>query len=118
MDGEWSYEYVPPPPSTVELGTSGETLQLTRREDGGYEANGRLIASNETIEAENGNMYRLTRVGNEWTAEFVPQGVTVRLGTSGNSINLTRERTGNTGWAVRHSKAGPFARQPTATATG
>ena len=94
MDDEWSYEYVPPPPSTVKLGTSGEALQLTRREDGRYEVGGRLIASNETIEAENGNMYRLTRVGNEWTAEFVPQGVTVRLGTSGDSINLTREEDG------------------------
>ena len=94
MDGEWSHEYVPPPSSTVDLGTSGETVQLTRREDGRYEADGRLIASNETIEAENGNMYRLTRVGNEWTAEFVPRGVTVRLGTSGSSINLTREEDG------------------------
>ena len=94
MDGEWSYEYVVPDPVSVPLGVSGETLELTRREDGRYEADGRLIASNETIEAENGNMYRLTLVGNEWTAEFVPRGVTVRLGTSGSSIILTREEDG------------------------
>ena len=94
MDGKWSYEYVPPAPFTVPLGRSGQTLELTRREDGRYEADGRLIASNETIEAENGNMYRLTLVGNEWTAEFVPRGVTVRLGTSGSSIILTREEDG------------------------
>ena len=94
MDGEWSYEYVVPDPVSVSLGVSGETLELTRREDGRYEADGRLIASNETIEAENGNMYRLTLVGNEWTAEFVPRGVRVRLGSSGSSIILTREEDG------------------------
>ncbi len=94
MDEEWSYEYVPPPPAAVDLGTSGETLRLTRQEDGRYEANGEVFASGDTFEAENGNMYRLTRLGNEWTAEFVPQGVTVRLGASGNSIVLTREEDG------------------------
>ena len=94
MDGEWSVEYVAPAPASVELGTSGETLQITRREDGRFEADGELVTSGETFETTNGNMYRLTFVNNEWTAEFVPRGVTVTLGTSGDNIVLTREEDG------------------------
>ena len=69
-------------------------MQLTRREDGRYEANGELIGSGDTIQAKNGNMYRLTLVNNQWNVEFVPQGVNVELGTGSNSITLMREQDG------------------------
>ena len=51
MDGEWSVEFVAPAPASVTLGTSGQTVQITRREDGRFEANGQLVTSGETFEA-------------------------------------------------------------------
>ena len=93
-DGEWSAEYVPPPASTVILGNTRERLQITRREDGRYEAEGELIVSEQTVSASNGNMYRLTLVNDEWQVEFVPQSFSVRLGSSGESITLVKEEGG------------------------
>ena len=94
VDGEWSAEYVPPAPSTVTLGETRERLLVTRREDGRYEANGELLVSERPVAAKNGNMYRLTLANNEWTAEFVPQSFTVKLGGSGETINLVKEEGG------------------------
>ena len=67
---------------------------MTRREDGRYEADGELIVSERTVSASNGNMYRLTLVNDEWNVEFVPQGFSVRLGSSGESITLVKEEGG------------------------
>ena len=36
VDGEWSAEFVSPAPAIVTLGTSGQTVQVTQREDGRY----------------------------------------------------------------------------------
>ena len=94
VGGQWTVEYVPAAPSTVTLGTSGERVDLTMREDGGYEVNGQAIISGHIHTASNGNRYRLTKVGGVWRADFVPLEVTLDLGTSGSTVTLRREEDG------------------------
>ena len=94
VGGQWTVVYEPSPPSTVSLGTSGETADLTMREDGGYELNGQAIISGHVHTASNGNMYRLTMEGGVWSADFVPLEITLDLGTSGSTVTLRREEDG------------------------
>ena len=94
VGGQWTVEYVPAAPSTVILGTSGQSVDLTMREDGDYELNGQAIISGHIHTASNGNRYRLTRVGGVWRADFVPLEITLDLGTSGSTVTLRREEDG------------------------
>ena len=93
-DGKWSAAYVAPEPDAVFLGTTGQRVLVTRREDGRYEADGELISADMLVSARNGNMYRLILHSGEWTAEFVPQAFTVALGASGETISIVREEGG------------------------
>ena len=94
VGGQWSAVFVPATPSRVILGTSGETVDLAMREDGGYELGGESIISGYIYPARNGNMYRLTLVNGAWRADFVPSEVDVDLGTSGSIVTLRREEDG------------------------
>ncbi len=96
VDGEWQYTYVPPAPIRVSLGASGEVALLMRRENGSYEIGGTVITSGDSIQADNGNSYRIRFQGDRWTAAFVPAPpVSVTLGMSGLQISLARQEDGS-----------------------
>ena len=86
-DGAWMAEYVPPAPQLVHLGTSGESRQVGRLEDGGYSVNGEALAPGTLITALNGNRYTLTLgADGMWAAAYLeadPQ--RLQLGTSGDA---------------------------------
>ena len=97
-DGGWTAEFVPPAAQLVHLGTSGESRQVSRTEDGGYTVNGEALAPGSLIRAGNGNRYTLTigADGMTWTAVFVegdPQ--RLPLGTSGDApLLIYRQENG------------------------
>lgn len=94
--GTWSVSYVEPPPTRVDLGTSGHSVTLRRNEDGSYRLNGQSFASGSTWRAPNGSTYVLTMDRNgEWSSAFVPAAAQfVVLGTSGTSIGVIRREDG------------------------
>lgn len=90
-EGEWKAEYVAPRPWATALGTSGDALLITRREDGLYEAGDAVFSSGGTVTAANGNQYRLTLVDNTWQVEYLPPEPTaVLLGMSGETVLVER----------------------------
>ena len=93
-EGEWSAEFVPPPPAAVALGMSGLAVLVTRAEDRQYLANGRPIGPDGLFEAANGKSYRLTLGEDGWRSEFLPLTVHVRLGQYGGSLTLRQEEDG------------------------
>ena len=94
-NGAWTVDYLAPPAVTVQLGASGETIQVERQETGLYSANGQLITDGSTYVAANGSSYRLQRVGMAWLATFTAgQPVTVALGQSGTVVVVTRLENG------------------------
>ena len=96
-DGAWVAEFVPPAPQVVHLGTSGESRQVGRLEDGGYTVNGEALAAGTLVMTRNGNRYALT-LGTDgmWAAAYVeadPQ--RLRLGTSGDApLLIYRQENG------------------------
>ena len=93
--GEWRATYVAPAPETVDLGTYGGRVTVTRNEDGSFSAGATTFRSGETVTAANGNEYTLTLRGGRWTAAYVqPPPVRVALGTSGDSVLITRQENG------------------------
>ena len=97
-DGAWMAEFAPPAPQLVHLGTSGESRQVSRTEDGGSTVNGEALAPGALIRTSNGNQYTLTlgADGMTWTAVFVegdPQ--RLLLGTSGDApLLIYRQENG------------------------
>ena len=93
--GEWRATYVAPAPETVDLGTYGGRVTVTRNEDGSFSAGATTFRSGETVTAANGNEYTLTLRGGRWTAAYVqPPPARVALGTTGYSVLLTRQENG------------------------
>ena len=84
----------PPPPApepvtvTVELGSSGETVTLTQTAARSYTRNGETFPNGGTVTLDNGNVYRLTLLGDTWTATFQSEEFTVELGDSGSSVTV------------------------------
>ena len=39
----WSWDFVPPAPVALQLGTSGDTVSITREENGSYLVDGRSL---------------------------------------------------------------------------
>ncbi len=93
--GEWSAEFLPPKPSAVALGKSGEAVLVTQTEGGQFRVDGEPFGLDGIVEASNGNRYRLTRRGDDWVSEFIPTSVQVLLGEHGGSLTLRREEDGN-----------------------
>ena len=94
IDGMWMAEFMPPPPVTVQLGTTSMTVLLTMLETGGYAIAGQAIESGE-VRAVNNRSYRFTQAaGGGWSAAFVSETVRVPLGSQGASIQITTLETG------------------------
>ena len=111
-NGRWSAEFVPQE-RTVRLGNLGGSITLMTTEAGGYERNDQPFASGDTVTANN-RRYELTLGSNgRWSAEFVPQERTVRLGNLGGSITLM---TTEAGGYERNNQ--PFASGSTVTVNG
>ena len=94
-DGVWTAAFRP---TTVPVpaGESGEILDLARLEDGTYSYRGKPIQSGDTVEAENGNTYTLSRDSETgtWQAVFDAGTISVPLGSSGDSVQLTKLEDG------------------------
>ncbi len=84
-DGAWTAEFVPPAPQLVFLGSTGEAVQVSRLEDGGFTIDGMALAAGEVVTARNNNRYTLTLgADGRWTAVYVePDPQLLQLGTSG-----------------------------------
>ena len=79
----------------VSLGDTDETVTLMTTEDGGFTLDGEAFESGGLVTAENGNVYRLTVSDGEWTAVHQVAVEEVMLGTSGDSVTVTRDADGN-----------------------
>ena len=119
-DGEWSAAFVPMT-VTVALGSSGSSVTLSSTEAGGWAIGSSAVVSGGTQTADNGNQYTLTLAADgSWSAAFVPAGVAVRLGGSGESKTLwTTEAGGFTldGAAVASGPCTPRPPTPPARPT-
>ena len=94
IDGMWMAEFMPPPPVTVQLGTTSMTVLLTMLETGGYAIAGEAIQSGQ-VRTVNDRSYRFTQAaGGGWSAAFVSETVRVPLGSQGSSIQITTLETG------------------------
>ena len=94
-DGEWTAEFLPPPPAVVSLGASGDTVEIESGENRIYVLGGELLISGQIRTVENGNRYRFVLgADGTWTATFVPISVSVRLGAHGGTVTLTRLEDG------------------------
>ena len=91
-DSGWSWDFVPPEAVSVQLGTSGDTVSITQREDRTYLADGEPLGEDRIVTADNGNMYRLMLGDSGWSWDFVPpEAVSVQLGTSGDTVSITQQ---------------------------
>ena len=91
-----------PPPApfvptsvVVTLGSKGGATTLLSTQSGGWTRNGQPFTSGSTVRGQNAATYRLTLSGSSWSAEFVPPDpARVRLGTSGDDVNLQVQEDG------------------------
>ncbi len=81
---------------TVMLGMSGETVLLTKREDGSYWLGEMRVEDGVTmVTATNGNLYTLSMdADGMWMAMHEAPQTQVALGTSGTTVTLVREEDG------------------------
>lgn len=97
-DGAWEATLEAPssPSSTVvRLGTSGDTVEIVRGDDGRYRIGTALVQTGDTRKAGNGNTYRLALGPDSvWRAEYVPDSQTLALGLSGVQVTLTKAENG------------------------
>ena len=91
-DGTWSATYVPVT-VTVELGTRGGSIDLTRLESGAYTSNGAVIESGQIV-VGNGRRYRLTFGDGRWVAEHDPDSIQVRVPSEDVIITLLEREDG------------------------
>ena len=91
----WQVDFVPPEPFRLRLGTSGSTRLIAQNEDGSYTVGGRRLRSGDTLTADNQSRYRVTLSNDTWTAEYIPEPEIVRLGTSGDTVAVTRLENGS-----------------------
>ena len=93
-DGMWTAAFQPME-VTVALGSSGSSVTLSSTEAGGWAIGSSAVVSGGTQTADNGNQYTLTLADDgTWSAAFVPAGVAVRLGGSGESVTLWTTEAG------------------------
>lgn len=93
VDGTWRAEYLSRF-IRIEIGTTGSAITIEQREDGQYWWWG-PIESGLTITDADGAVYRLTLVGDTWNAVFVPELISIRLGQSGETVQLARQQDGS-----------------------
>lgn len=96
LSGEvWTATFLPPPTTSVALGTNGQTVTLTENADGSYEVEGQRIQSGDTFTTDSGSTYRLTLSNGMWTADFVAGQIVVPLGSTGGTVTLTLTEDGS-----------------------
>jgi hypothetical protein len=96
-DGRWTAVYVEPDPQRLQLGTSGDPpLLVYRQENGTFRLNGEPLLGGTVVQARNGSSYRLT-IGPDrmWRAAYIPEDVSVQLGSSGETVTLTPNEDGS-----------------------
>ncbi len=95
--GTWSAEFVPPDPTRVHLGRSGDEVSLVMQEDGSYQIGTAAIQSGHVVTARNGNRYTLSLdPSGNWSAEFlVPDRLRIALGSSGDSVDIEQREDRN-----------------------
>ncbi|MCY4562850.1 MAG: hypothetical protein OXE40_00030, partial [Gammaproteobacteria bacterium] len=97
-DGIWTAEYNKVE-VMVDLGTSGDVLTLIRDEMGGWRTDPETpIHTGDTREAANGNVYRLTFEGGEWTDTYVP--ATMPIPGTGLTAVRNEDQTAEPGYHV------------------
>ena len=94
VDGEWMAAFNAPIVN-VTLGVSGTTITIDTAEDGTYRVGEDELVSGDTVEAENGNTYRLTLVAGEWSPVFQPKSMEI-IGTD----LMAMSREDDTGYGV------------------
>ncbi len=93
-DGMWRAHFVQPDPQRVALGVSGTTVLVTMLEEGTFELGGTPLWSGAVREAA-GARYRFSlSTDGLWTATFVTEPETVRLGIHGGAIRVVRQENG------------------------
>ena len=103
-DGAWQAVFVQPAPQRVALGSSGRTVLVDMLESGTYQIDGGPLWAGEVREI-GGFMYRFA-LGSDglWSATFVAEPVTVRLGAHGGTIRVVLQENGRwtlTGQTIR-----------------
>lgn len=93
-DSGWRAVFDPPRPSSAGLGTSGESVLITRTEDGRHWIGDMEVADGSVVAATNGNRYSLSTAGGVWTASYVPPAQAVTLGQTGETVVVTRAEDG------------------------
>ncbi len=95
-EGNWMATYREETVSVM-LGMSGETVVLTKREDGSYWLGEMRVEDGVTmVTATNGNLYTLSMAADGmWMAMHEAPQTQVALGTSGTTVTLVREEDGS-----------------------
>ncbi len=98
-DGMWMAEYMAMVVEVM-LGTSGETVTVSKSEDGGYWLGEMQVEDGVTLAmSSNGNRYRLMMdTEGMWMAEYVPLTGTVTVGTLGGTLETVQAEDGS--WTV------------------
>ncbi len=93
-DGMWMATFMPMT-QTVDLGTSGETVDLMTTESGGWAMGASSVSDGFVATTGDGDRYTL-RMGADgmWMASFTPMAVPVMLGGSGETVTLMTTETG------------------------
>lgn len=95
-DGIWLAIFVRPDPQRVALGSSGRTVLVSMLENGTFELDGMALWSGEVRETTGGASYRFSLdAGNRWSAIFVAEPETVRLGSHGGTVRLVQQENGS-----------------------
>ena len=95
-DGSWTTEFVPPEPTVVLLGESGETVLVSTTERGGFLLDGEPLWSGQVRTVASGGRYRFRLAADgTWTANYLPTRVEVQLGIHGGTITLVRDEDGS-----------------------
>ena len=81
----------------VPVSLSGE-VELIRENDGSYTLNGKEFISGGRWTARSGNEYELTLLDGTWRARYVPVKAVVKLGTTEDTVTLTRAE--DTTWRI------------------
>ena len=93
--GQWTAAYQAAA-TEVPLGITGETVTLTVAEDGSYLLGDAAFEAGGEVMSENGNTYALTMdEAGMWVAAYVASTLDVALGTSGETVMLTRAEDGS-----------------------
>ena len=96
-EGTWSTTFKAPDPVGVPLGKSGESVTITKAEDGSYRIGQDELTEGIAVRARNGNVYKLSvSADGGWAAVFQPPDpVLVTLGTSGSTVEIQRAEDGS-----------------------